>query len=92
MNSTDTELSKFIYSMNLFFKKIILQTKLRSNNFIYSICKNCSNFKVFSDFVQNYSFFQFFCNPVISGHVQNPPAIKIHPVKFENRLPNEGKG
>ena len=31
------------------------------------------------------------------GHVQNPPAfkihpIKIHPVKFENRLPIEGKG
>ena len=30
-------------------------------------------------------------------HVQNPPAIKIHPfkihpVKLENRLPIEGKG
>ena len=23
---------------------------------------------------------------------QNPPAFKIHPVKFENRLPIEGKG
>ena len=34
---------------------------------------------------------------VITGHVQNPPAFKIppfkiHPVKFENRLPIEGKG
>ena len=31
------------------------------------------------------------------GHVQNPPAfkihpVKIHPVKFENRLQIEGKG
>ena len=31
------------------------------------------------------------------GHVQNPPALKTHPikihqVKFENRLPIEGKG
>ena len=32
------------------------------------------------------------------GHVQNPcrdqnpPAFNIHPVKFENRLPIEGKG
>ena len=26
------------------------------------------------------------------GHVQNPPAIKIHPVKLENRLPIEVKG
>ena len=25
-------------------------------------------------------------------HVQNPPAIKIYHVKFENRLPIEGKG
>ena len=23
---------------------------------------------------------------------QKPPAFKIHPVKFENRLPIEGKG
>ena len=32
-----------------------------------------------------------------TGHVQNLPAFKIHPikinpVKFENRLPIEGKG
>ena len=27
-----------------------------------------------------------------TGHVQNPPAIKTHPVKFENILPIEGKG
>ena len=27
-----------------------------------------------------------------SEHVQNPPAFKIYPVKFENRLPIEGKG
>ena len=26
------------------------------------------------------------------GHVHNPTAIEIHPVKFENRLPIEGKG
>ena len=28
----------------------------------------------------------------ITEHVQNPTAFKIHPVKFENRLPIEGMG
>ena len=28
---------------------------------------------------------------IIVGHVQNPPAIKINPVKFNNRLPIDGR-
>ena len=28
---------------------------------------------------------------LIKGHIQDPPAFQIHPVKFENRLPIEGK-
>ena len=74
------------YHYDLFYSKTFFKKFVRF--FIFHLILFCLNFNCIFNF-------QFFV--VFEGYIQNPPvikihAIKIHPVKFENRLLIKGKG